>query len=666
MEDINRPDAIDTICDAARSLRVRSLNLEAKLARWAELHGWDLLARETAELLARQAVLDAAIRQTVPGLEDLRFPTPLDELEIDIPPAVGDALAAAIRARGDEFNYWGNLYSRLIPQEKRRHLGQFWTSELVAEWMVAWLLAARPAKLVDVGCGSGSFLLKAHELSHKRGLSTRLQGLDISPLMLNIALANLLSTGRAGKTGLPELQASDFLVSGLPPGIEAVVCNPPYTRHHSIPSDVKDRLQAWLRNDHGMHVSRLATLASYFLLRIVADMEDGARAAVIVPMEAIDALYGLAAKRLMLRCTALNAIIHFSPEMSAFQKVDVGACILMFTKGFQSRNPVRLLRLTSLPTTAELLSCIQCEADKELPFGYLAVQEQEALSDTLKWLAVSKPYHRPHTCGRSGLAVRLGSIASVVRGIATGANDFFLLPTAAVQRLSLQQHVVRTLHRNREAQGIALDEGLWQSLAEAGKRVWLLYLDGRSRIEDFPALRSYIGYGESKGYHLRSLVQTRKKWYLMEQREVPPIIFTLLTRGNPRFILNTAGVRPTNMFLLIYPARDLAEAGLTQVLWALLNSDFCISGLHAVSRTYGGNTLKVEPRELDNLPVINPLALPRTDRDELQRCVARYLHGGDQATFKAQVNEIVLEFVSHGQPANWSKAVGAAKSTLWD
>lgn len=50
----------------------------------------------------------------------------------------------------------------------------------------------------------------------------------------------------------------------------------------------------------------------------------------------------------------------------------------------------------------------------------------------------------------------------------------------------------------------------------------------------------------------------------------------------------------------------------------LLNSNFSLSRLHSVSRTYGGNTLKVEPRELDSLPVINPLALPERTRHEVK------------------------------------------------
>jgi hypothetical protein len=58
-----------------------------------------------------------------------------------------------------------------------------------------------------------------------------------------------------------------------------------------------------------------------------------------------------------------------------------------------------------------------------------------------------------------------------------------------------------------------------------------------------------------------------------------------------------------------------------------LNSNFSLSRLHSVSRTYGGNTLKVEPRELDNLPVINPLALSNDTQQKVKDWINDfYLH----------------------------------------
>jgi hypothetical protein len=231
-----------------------------------------------------------------------------------------------------------------------------------------------------------------------------------------------------------------------------------------------------------------------------------------------------------------------------------------------------------------------------------------------------------------------------MRGIATGANDFFVLTAEDVKKHSLDPFVVRTIHRNREIQDIILGEEDWQTLSIQGKRTWLLYLEDTK--EKWPQnVQEYISEGENKGFHRRSLVQTRKKWYLMEKRKVPPIFFTLLTRGNPRFILNRAGVRPVNMFLLIYPNEKIINTGNVEILWALLNSNFSRSRLHSVSRTYGGSTLKVEPGELGNLPIINPFHLPDKVRTKFKKEIEDFFHHRQVDKLLKQINRWIARLL---------------------
>lgn len=624
---------------------------DENIAAWAELHGWDVSDMECQRLLVRQALLNAAIRQTVTGIEHSVFATPLDLLGIEVPQPLADAVyEAAQRSQVALFNFWGELYSALIPQSQRRRIGQFWTNEQIAEWMVAWLLQPHPRYLADIGCGAGNFLLKAAQHLKKTNGTTALYGCDISPLLLNVTQAAFLMrrgacpelSRRDAPSAWPVLAAQNYLDAALPAEADAVICNPPYTRHHHIAPVLKDALQAFFKMRLHIDVSRQGTLAFYFLLKLIAEMPDGACAAVIVPMEVLDARYGKAARRVLCQHTTLSAIIHFSPQMNAFHKVDVGASILLFRKGYEKQNQVRHLTLCALPTGDELLSCLEANhpEKRDLPFGSLVVQPQDDLIEVPKWFSIATPELSNGDWQNSGLVVPLKALAKVVRGIATGANEFFVLTTQQVRQHSLESYVVRTLHRNREIQDIILDEARWQALSEEGKCVWLLYLNSEE-VSGHPQLRAYLEQGEARGYHRRSLVQTRKKWYAMEQRDVPAIFFTILTRGNPRFILNRARVRPLNMFSLIYPNRYVTDADATEILWALLNSNFSLSRLHSVSRTYGGNTLKVEPRELDNLPVINPLALSEDTRQKIRGWIADFCSHQQASVLIRQIDELI-------------------------
>lgn len=611
-----------------------------ELRAWASLHGWEINALEDRKLIVRQAALDAILQELIPEQSSYRFPTPLDPLHVELPPQVLESAHAAWRENAAHLNYWGEFYNLLIPQAKRRQLGQFWTDENLANLMTCWLLGKKTQRLTDVGCGAGNFLLASRDISPQ----TALCGIDVSPLLLNVTLAAHYTRAHSFLDA-PTLRQADFLDENVLAHSDAAICNPPYTRHHDIDPQRKDKLQNSLKAHFHLDIPRQGTLAFYFLLKLIAELPTGARAAVIVPMQVLDARYGKTAKRILASQTQLVAMIHFSPQLNAFHQVDVGATILFFEKGYARGNTFRHLTLNVIPKAQQALELIQSQAQGEIQIGAVTTRAQDDLLDTPKWFSFTANRSQ-EPLSQNGIVVPLKHLARVVRGIATGANDFFTLTDAQVAELQLHAYVVRTIHRNREIQDLHLDENQWQQLAKAGKRVWLLYLNGENSIEH-PALVRYLAQGEKLGYPARSLIQTRRVWYAMEKREIPPIFFTILTRGNPRFILNQANVRPLNMFSLVYPNAAVLRAQAVDELWALLNSQFSLARLHSVSRTYGGNTLKVEPRELDNLPVINPLALSHELRVAIQQSVSNFYRHHDAKLFQRDIDAVITMALSH-------------------
>src|SRR3990172_8341941 len=181
-----------------------------QITAWAALHGWDAGDTECQRLLVRQALLNAALVQAVPGLKRHAMPTPLDRLDVEPPQALIESLLAAAQ-HSRLFNFWGELYSALIPQAHRRQIGQFWTNELIAEWMIAWLFQFHPTRLADIGCGAGDFLLKAAQrLGRDAPAATTLYGSDVSPVLLNVVFAAFLSR-KEPKLPRPTLTSQNYL-----------------------------------------------------------------------------------------------------------------------------------------------------------------------------------------------------------------------------------------------------------------------------------------------------------------------------------------------------------------------------------------------------------------------------------------------------------------------
>ena len=104
----------------------------------------------------------------------------------------------------------------------------------------------------------------------------------------------------------------------------------------------------------------------------------------------------------------------------------------------------------------------------------------------------------------------------------------------------------------------------------------------------------------------------------MEQRDPAQIYFTYLSRKRSRFIYNQTDALALNVFLCIYPVPTISRnETMLKALLAVLNSLVAKDSLRHVGRSYGGDTIKIEPREMDRLPVLNPLKLAKSERETL-------------------------------------------------
>jgi len=196
----------------------------------------------------------------------------------------------------------------------------------------------------------------------------------------------------------------------------------------------------------------------------------------------------------------------------------------------------------------------------------------------------------------------LGDFAKVLRGVATGANEFFFLTKQQADKLHISsKFLLPAIGRTRDVLGSEITSSIVNSLAEQGRPTWLLSLDGKP-VEDYPqAIQSYLREGEKIGLPQRPLISQRRPWYKMESRVAPPILFAYLGRRNSRFIRNYAGVIPLTCFLCVYPHRNNKD--FLDRLWSVLNHPETVANLPLIGKSYGAGAVKVEPRALEKLPL---------------------------------------------------------------
>jgi len=462
--------------------------------------------------------------------------------------------------------------------------------------MCAYVMAHRPKEVFDPAVGAGVFLLTARELARESCQDVGLSGREIDPAPLVEALHNGLT-----QEDLARVELRDFVLDPPTKRLSAIVANPPYIRHHRLSMNVKSRLRQMTAKMSGLTLDGRAGYHVYFLLRALSLLEEGGRLAFIMPADTCEGVFSDNLWRWVTSRFRLDGVVTFLPNATPFPGVDTNAVVFLIENAapkkaiawIQCKEPTDQLEQAArelLPSESTNLSVVERNLVEALETG------------------LSRPVRM-----ETGDTVRLGMFAAAMRGIATGCNEFFLFNREQVERLGLAEFVVPIVAKTRYVQGDEFTKADFVELAAAGKHCYLLSLDGRP-LDLFPkAVRQYLAKGVQDSIDSNTLISTRKPWYKMEKRVVPPYLFAYLGRRNARFIRNSAGVVPLTGFLCIYPTPGIELAK----LWRVLQDPQVNENLKLVGKSYGGGAIKVEPRKLEQLPI--PIELLLTHGLELPK-----------------------------------------------
>lgn len=473
-------------------------------------------------------------------------------------------------------------------REALRQKGQFWTPDWVADVMVAYALGRGSRLLFDPAVGNGAFFRAAKRWAQQRNATIELRGTEIDPTALGQAVASGLSLA-----DLSGVNISDFVLRPPPGEFPAIVANPPYIRHHRLSLATKAELKLFSKRMVGFELDGRAGVQVYFLLRCLERLPEGGRLACIC---SADICEGVFARQLWewISCRfKLDVVITFDETAAPFPFVDINPIVFCIERGMASKD-LAWVRCKS-PNSAPLIRWI-CWPERTPPeddgLEVLRRPLQEALVTGL-----SRPPLRDNKA-----AYRLGDFAKVLRGIATGDNEFFFLTRAQAKALAIPESwLLPAVGRTRDVHGDEFTLNDLEALERKGRPTLLLSVGNRPLATLPTPIRHYLQTGVQRGLPQKPLIATRRPWYRVESRRPPPILFAYLGRRNARFIRNRAGVVPLTCFLCVYPHETSAE--LEEKLWCVLRDPRTVGNLRWVGKSYGGGAIKVEPRALEALPL---------------------------------------------------------------
>lgn len=475
-------------------------------------------------------------------------------------------------------------------RDERNKLGQFATPGTLANQIITHagvlLGETEDIRFLDPAIGTGSFYSALRALYPIARISAA-RGYEIDRRYAESAICLWKGTNL-------ELRLADFTREKPEPCFNMLICNPPYVRHHHIANEDKIRLRLTAHEVSGVNLSGLSGLYCYFIALAHGWMSDEGVAGWLVPSEFMDVNYGKAIKQYLLTQVTLLQIHRFDPRDVQFADALVSSSVVWFRKA--PPPPGHNVKFTyggtfAEPTTSRLISI-------------------DALTQESKWTRF--PVHERRSPNTRGI---VSDFFKIKRGIATGDNDFFILPEEEIERRGLPLELFRPIlpsPRYVKSDEVESDP---EGVPCLEKRLFLLDSKlAESEIERrFPELYTYLQEGRAKGLHERYLCRHRSLWYAQEARPPAPVVCTYLGRvdtknGRPfRFILNKSKATIANVYLAMYPTTLTekamqADPTFVRRAWEVLNR-INPDQLLSEGRVYGGGLHKLEPKELANVPV---------------------------------------------------------------
>lgn len=479
-------------------------------------------------------------------------------------------------------------YGQQVGDAHRKSFGQFFTHPKVAEFMVRWVLGSGGKTLFDPAFGLGAFRAAAPS-----GAGIRFSGFEVDPDIIRFW------EKRTGENA-DFVALRDYLLSWGQRHAN-IVCNPPYMRFQKFLN--REAVFREFQRRLGIGLSGYTNIASAFLLKSLSELGKRGRLAYIMPLEFLNTGYGATVKRRLTESGHLFAMLRFDCEKEVFPDATTSVGVVLYDKA-ASYSSVRFYTLRSI---TELDTFDEMTPVTEVPC--------EELDPEAKWFPLFQ--HQEFEVDRARM-VSLASFGRFVRGIATGANEFFVLrPSVARQKgIAPGSECVPCITKSAQVRRPVFDTGDYDALYESDGPV-LLFSAGSSLSR---AAAKYVRFGERSGFDGRFLTRNRKPWYKTESRSPSPLLLGVFSRGGYKIVLNRSHALNLTCFHGFQP--NLFGHRYVEHLFLYFSSKTGRQIVSLFMRKYGDSLDKFEPNDLNQSLVPAPDFFASIPKGQVTEAVA--------------------------------------------
>lgn len=586
-----------------------------------------------------------------------------------------------------ESDFIGRIYEKLIPPIERKRLGQFYTPPGIVDLMVQFTVTEPDDLVLDPGCGSGSFLVRAYhklrELNHipkildgplngrfHQQLLEHLFGIDINQFPAHLTVINLAVQNPKARIEEVNVAVSDFFdirpgqatLSGfksittkgkttlvnVPPSFDVVLANPPYIRQELLGKKEKAKIKSLIESEYKNELfignpsrktkgqivlDKQSDIYIYFFIHGLKFLKNGRRLGFISSNKWLEVGYGRSFQRFLLYHTKLLYVIEF--DKAVFPDAEVNTVVTVLEKAesqkntqARSKNKIKFVHVCRALPPDQLIKRIQSEDKTDDEYLKITAIEQGKI-ESGKWNVYLRAPPVYFEVIANPKLKPLGTIAEIIRGYTTGYDPYFILSREKAEEWEIEDKYLKPC----APPGSALNGFIIQP--KNITQYFLMVHERESELHGTNVLR-YIKFGEKldavpskrrkESVRLPKVetIKNRDPWYSLPERKPPSIIFPMWFRYRYRPLLNNANVHPQDFYYCINVDKHDKE-----MFAALLYSTLTQFLLELGGRQYSG-MLHTKVYELKDLPILDPDELDDSEKKELHDLAIKL----DQAVIK--------------------------------
>ena len=476
-----------------------------------------------------------------------------------------------------------NDYSKSISLEHRKKFAQFFTPFSIADLMAKWIAGNKNLKTVlEPAFGLGIFSRAI--LNYRNGV--KINGFEIDETIYKKAKLFFENTDNVN------ILLQDYMYNDWKNKYDGIICNPPYFKFHDY--DNKNILKE-IEVNLKCKLNGFTNLYTLFLLKSIHQLNKNGRCAYIIPSEFLNSDYGKLVKTYLIKSQTLRHIIVIDFDENVFDDALTTASIILcandnLTEKVQFSN---IQSLKDLSAIEHIVTNYPFSTDVNQKYRY------SELNPNIKW----KAYYQKQNGVKFKNLVPFSTYAKVVRGIATGANEYFTFNTSKAQKHSIdERYLLPCICSAKDAKTAFFTTKDFVELKQNDKFVFLFNAQNTTDKN----VQSYIQKGETDEINKRFLTASRTPWYSLENRKPAPIWVSVFNRSGLRFIRNETNISNLTSYHCIYPKQTSLFSEIDiDLLFTYLLTDTAKQIFEDNSRQYGNGLQKFEPNDLNKGMMLN-------------------------------------------------------------